>query len=38
MGNFSELLINVVSSEIPKLLTGISWLVIPLHGRDASPM
>ena len=37
MGNFCELLINVVRIEILKLLSGTPWLVIPLHARNASP-
>jgi len=37
MGNFCELLINVVTIAMLKLLAGIAWLVIPLHRRDASP-
>ena len=37
MGNFCELSINVVTSEVLKLLSGTPWLVIPLHARNASP-
>jgi len=40
MGNVSELLINVVSIEVPKLLTGINqigvWSDISLETRDTS--
>ena len=31
MSKISELLINVVSIETPKLLSGVAWLVAPLH-------
>lgn len=37
MGNFCELLINVVTIAVPKLLIGTLRLVIPLHVWDASP-
>lgn len=37
MGKISEQLINVVMMGVRKLLTRISWSVIPLHVRDASP-
>lgn len=36
MGKISELLINVVSIETPKLLTGVLWLVVPLLLRGTS--
>lgn len=36
MGKISELSINVVSIETPKLLTGVAWLVVPLLLRGTS--
>lgn len=42
MSNVSELLINVVSSKVPKLLLGINqkgvWLVVPFETRGTSSL
>lgn len=37
MGSKCELLINVVTIEVPKLLAGTKWLVVPLKVRNTSP-